>query len=452
MLFNSIDFILFFLPVVLLLFYSVPVRARLYVLCLSSLFFYGWSGIIPLLFMIAAILWGFLTAIIFQSNRKKWSVVVSIIFPLMILYVYKYLNFTFDTFVVGLETRDSFYFLLAVVLPPGISFYTFQIVSYSIDIYDDTYPVERNLLKLATYISFFAQLIAGPILRYDQISAQLTRISTEKILKPNIIGGLKLISIGLFTKVYFADVLAFFQGPHFLWGIKNPLDAAFHVFAYSFQIYYDFWSYSVIAIGLGRLFSIELPINFKEPYVSLNPKIFWRNWHVTLSYWMRDYLYLRLGGNNKYLRNIIIVFLLVGLWHGAGWNFVAWGGYHAILVVLYHLTRSYWDRMPGVIQIAITFLLVSLAWPLFKFGFVETAVLLGKMFDLSQLSAPAIYSYRPWTYLGIIAGWTFLAREKHWLYNTKSMPLFDWPLAHAALFCAAVFSFPLSKTFIYFRF
>ena len=196
-----------------------------------------------------------------------------------------------------------------------------------------------------SFATFFAHLIAGPIMRYGDLQPQLRALQTTQILKPNIVSGLKMLSIGLFLK-YLSRTFV----PRELQRQLSPLDGLTAVDQitqigfWAAQIYYDFWAYSVMAIGLGRLFSIELPVNFREPYLSRNPREFWQRWHITLSYWLRDYVYIRMGGRNSYVRNILVVFALVGLWHGAGWNFVAWGIYHAALVIGYHFAAPIWDR------------------------------------------------------------------------------------------------------------
>ncbi len=247
--------------------------------------------------------------------------------------MFKYLGFILDTVQAQPETRDHFWLFFSIVLPAGISFYTFEIVSYSLDVADKKIEPERDLLRFTSFATFFPHLIAGPIMRYADLRQQLQALQTTQVLKPNIVSGLKLLSIGLVFKIFVAD----FSGTRVAKASDLPLDQLSgidqftQVAFWSSQIYYDFWAYSVMAIGLGRLFCIELPVNFREPYLSRDPREFWQRWHVTLSYWLRDYVYIRMGGRESYVRNILIVFALVGLWHGAGWNFVAWGLYHALL-------------------------------------------------------------------------------------------------------------------------
>jgi len=232
----------------------------------------------------------------------------------------------------------------------------------------------------------------------------------------------------------------------------GAIDQVVQIAFWSMQIYYDFWAYSVMAIGLGRLFCIELPINFREPYLSPNPREFWQRWHVTLSYWLRDYVYIRMGGRESYVRNILIVFALVGLWHGAGWNFVAWGVYHGCLVILYKFTQPLWDRLPRAAAIGLCFVLVSFGWPLFFLSLSDYVLFLRHL-----LVAPwhlAVYQRIHLLYLGVIMLITFGLREKNWLYNDplRRNPLTDSPVLAGAFMFASLLFVSVSKTFIYFRF
>jgi alginate O-acetyltransferase complex protein AlgI len=401
---------------------------------------------------VASIIWAWLTAFVCYRRPNYWSVGLVSSFPLAVLFLFKYLSFSLDSLGVPPEHRTYFSFFLSVVLPAGISFYTFEIISYGFDIADGRQRPERKFLPLAIHISFFPQLIAGPILRYEQISKQLERISSTQHIRPNLARGLKYFSVGLFGKIFVADILAAFSKFNFdLATNRSSLDATFSVFAYSFRIYYDFWAYSLMAMGLALMFAIELPRNFVQPYRSVNPRDFWRRWHVTLSFWLRDYVYIRLRGNQRYVRNIVIVFLACGLWHGAGWNFVVWGLYHALLVLGYHYVRGPWDRLPRLLQVGLTFVLISLGWPLFYSDFSQYLQLMTQMFSFSAETAVR-FGPAHWAYLTCIAVWTFGQREEHWLYNAEPRQVADWPVLHAGLACAAVLFFSYRETFIYFRF
>ncbi len=451
--FNDLGFLLLFLPAVLAVFYLVPAKLRLAVIVAASLFFYGLSGIVPLEFMVMSVAWGYGTGFVLARVGGRAALAAAISFPLIVLYFFKYLGFTLASVGAGDGTYSLFGPILAVTLPAGISFYTFQIVSYSIDQYDRSVATEDSPLRFAAYISFFPQLIAGPILRYSQIREQLIRIQTQPRLHPDVASGLKFLSVGLFAKTFGSDILLTLQ-ERFNPGLSNSSpDAAFSVLAYSFIIYYDFWSYSLMAIGLGKLFCIDLPRNFLEPYKSTSPQDFWRRWHVTLSYWLRDYVYLRLGGNLRYTRNILIVFLACGLWHGAGWNFLVWGGYHGAFVVLYHVAKPWWDRLPQRLAIALTFSIVTLGWPLFYLDLTQYAELLSVLFAFT--GEPARYGAASWALLAAIATWTFWVDEEKWLFGTPTTSffrVFQRPAFQAGLVTVAVLFFSYSRTFIYFRF
>ncbi|MBT5298738.1 MAG: MBOAT family protein [Rhodospirillaceae bacterium] len=322
--FNTSEFLFVFLPLVIVVFHVAPRIARLPVLLASSFFFYWVSGDLAFTLLVVTVVWSALMAFLVARYNSLWIIIGAVAAPLGFLFIFKYLGFALDVVGAGAGTRGHFGFILQHVLPAGISFYTFQVVSYLIDIRDGTVAPEKNPIKFATFISFFPQLIAGPILRFEQISGQLDRIAGEPRLTPDLRSGVKFLTWGLAYKILFADVLRSFHELHDLTA-GGGLDALYSVLAYSLIIYFDFWSYSLMAIGLGKFFCIDLPRNFHEPYMSTSPREFWRRWHVTLSFWLRDYVYLRLGGNRAYILNIVVVFVACGIWHGAGWNFIVWG-------------------------------------------------------------------------------------------------------------------------------
>lgn len=452
--FNSLEFLVLFLPATLMAFYAVPMRLRLWVLVGASLLFYGVSGIEVLAAFLIAIAWGYGTAFLFAKWPKPAAVVLAVSVPLFILIMFKYLNFILNNVHASPATKDHFWFFLNIILPAGISFYTFELVSYSIDVADGKIEPDRDLLRFAGFATFFPHLIAGPIMRYADLRDQLRALQETPTLAPNFVLGIKLLSIGLFFKIFVADVC----GLIITRAGGVPLDQlmAFDQLAeiglWSMQIYYDFWAYSIMAIGLARLFCIELPVNFREPYLSENPREFWRRWHVTLSYWLRDYVYIKMGGRDAYVFNILIVFALVGLWHGAGWNFVAWGVYHGFLVIAYHLAAPAWDRLPRPLAIALTFTLVSLGWPLFFLNLEQYAAFLGHL-----VTAPwgaAAFGLHHLIFLLAVGFVTFGLREAHWLYNepVRRHAVSDSPALIASLMFAGLLFISLSRTFIYFRF
>ncbi len=450
--FNSSAFLFLFLPVVLVAFYVVPRQLRLVVLLLGSLFFYGMSGDMAVSLLMLTVVWAAVMAFALQRSKNRALLWLVILMPLGVLFLFKYLGFALSIVDPDGSSRDTFSFILRYSLPAGISFYTFQIVSYLLDIRDGKAAPDRNPLIFATFASYFPQLIAGPILRYHELRDQLVHVSTAPRLRPALREGIKFLSIGLVYKIFFADILRSFQEAHRVADGGGALDALFAVVAYSFIIYFDFWSYSLMAIGLAKLFSINLPRNFREPYLSATPRDFWRRWHVTLSYWLRDYVYIRLGGNRNYVRNIVIVFLAVGLWHGAGWNFLVWGAYHAVLVILYHWSRPVWDGRPLALQVGVTFVLVSLGWPLFYLDISGYGEIMATIFTLEAPATALRFGLAHWAYLAAIAAWVFLTREDSWLFNDTPRTLLDNPVVLGLLFAVSVLFLQFGRTFIYFQF
>lgn len=450
--FNSIEFLVFFLPATLFLFYVLPKRYRVTVLLLASLVFYGMTGDMALTLLVVTIAWAAGIAVIVKRKPNLPVMWLAILVPLGFLFTFKYLGFALSIIDPSGGSREMFSFILRYTLPAGISFYTFQIVSYLIDVRDGRIEMEGNPIRFAAYVALFPQLIAGPILRYHELRDQLIHISETTRLKPDVSRGVKYLSVGLAYKVFFADVLRFFQESHNLVAGGGAADALFAVLSYSFIIYFDFWAYSLMAIGLAKLFCIHLPRNFMEPYLSLSPKEFWRRWHVTLSFWLRDYVYLRLGGNVHYVRNIAIVFVAVGVWHGAGYNFIVWGAYHAALVLAYHWTRPAWDRLPQALQIAATFALVSLGWPLFYLdigGYIDVMTVI---LTLQPATAAVQFGTGAWLYLGGVASWTFFTREDNWLFNERPGRVSDNPVVHGIIFSVSVIFLYFAQNFIYFNF
>jgi alginate O-acetyltransferase complex protein AlgI len=438
----------------MLAFYSAPMRLRLWVIVGSSLLFYGASGWAVLLAFLIAIFWSYCTAFIFCRWSNAPAIVLAISLPLFVLIMFKYLNFILNTVQAAPETRDHFWFFLSILLPAGISFYTFELVCYSIDIADRKIEPERDLLRFVSFATFFPHLIAGPIMRYTDLCDQLRALQETPTLQPRFVSGFKLLSIGLFFKIFIADVCGMIAGktssvPQDQLMVFDQLG---EITCWSFQIYYDFWAYSVMAIGLGRLFCIELPLNFKEPYLSENPRQFWQRWHVTLSYWLRDYVYVRMGGRGDYVRNILIVFALVGLWHGAGWNFVVWGIYHGLLVIVYRLTAPTWDRLPRSLATALTFVLVSLGWPLFFLNLKQYGAFIAHV-----VTAPwgaSAFHFHHLMFLAVVGFVTFGLRERNWLYNEPigCKWISDSPILMASLMFIGLAFISLTRTFIYFRF
>lgn len=386
MLFNSVDFFIFLIAVCALVF-TIPSNWRKYFLLSASYFFYAyWDAKFLSLILLSTLVDFFCGLEIEKSSsrsHKKKLLTLSLIINLGILSCFKYFDFFASSLIVALNslglnlTHDS----LGIILPVGISFYTFQTLSYTIDVYRGNARAENNLFNFALYVCYFPQLVAGPIERPDRLLPQLK--SKIQFNLDNFLAGSELILIGLVRKVVFADILA----QHVDYVFLNPaardsMEIISGVIFFSFQIYYDFAGYSLIAIGVSRLFGINLMTNFKTPYFSKGFKDFWSRWHISLSTWFRDYLYIPLGGSkDKSLltfRNIAIVFCLSGLWHGADWKFVLWGAIHGGLVIFEHFLTKLNIKTPKFLDplfILLTFLLTSLAWVPFRSKSIEQALL-----------------------------------------------------------------------------
>jgi len=391
MLFNSIAFLLF-LPTVFILYWFVckkNLRLQNALILIVSYVFYGWWDWRFLGLIAASSLVDYLVGrALMQTeviSKRKWLLAASLVFNLGMLGFFKYSNFFIESWIdawasVGVGTQAN---TLSIILPVGISFYTFQTLSYTIDVYRKKLEPTKNLLQFAAYVSFFPQLVAGPIERAKNLLPQFVK---ERVFKTQFaISGLYLIIWGLFKKMVVADNCAFFVNQIF----SDPqnyssLELLGGSVLFAFQIYGDFSGYSDIAIGVARLFGFSLMTNFAFPYFSRDIAEFWRRWHISLSTWFRDYLYIPLGGSRgnktQQIRNIAIVFLVSGFWHGANWTFIVWGGIHALLflpLLLLHRNRKNidikninWRHLPTIMG---TFIVVTLAWVFFRADSVTIA-------------------------------------------------------------------------------
>ena len=457
MIFNAFDFLFVFLPLTLALFFMPGLReARPYVLIAASLVFYGLAGLEHALVLTIDILWVYAIINLKGFRQNRFLLACAIFPPVLALAYYKYATFLIGTFF-DLDlaaNQERFSLLVNVLLPAGISFFTFQLLSFAIDRYRGDIQEMPSLPRFAAYISFFPQLVAGPILRYRDVAVPLRRLITFNLDGARAARGIGYICLGLAAKVLIADTLS-----HYLAGYRDHPEALdqiaglYVIFAYSFQIYFDFYGYSMIAIGLGALFGFDFPHNFKRPYSALNPRDFWRRWHITLSFWIRDYLYIPLGGNSAYTRNILIVMAACGLWHGAGWTFVVWGLYHALLVIGYHHGQGRWDRLPQVIQCAITFTLVSIGWILFLYDFDGVSAFVQSLIGLSSgtVAAPSL---EMWGVLLTAALVCFTIHLEPWAENNHKNPWWvtTTNVGFAILFVTTLMFLNRSETFIYFRF
>lgn len=369
MVFSSIIFLFYFLPIVLALYYLVPNKLKNLILLISSFIFYFYGEPKYVLLMVFSIISTYICGIFVDKYRgtkkSKIFLILEIIISIGLLIYFKYANFIIKNINLWLSQKID---LINVLLPIGISFYTFQMISYVVDVYKGEVKVQKNILKLATYVSLFPQLIAGPIVRYSTIEKQLE--NREYSINKFALGVRRFI-IGLGKKVMIANVIGVLVNNFLISDDKSVLFYWLYAIGVMLQIYFDFSGYSDMAIGLGKMFGFEFLENFNYPYIATSITDFWRRWHISLSTWFRDYVYIPLGGNRvskiKWLRNIMIVWLLTGLWHGAEWNFIIWGIFFGILLIIektFLLKRA--EKIPKIFKIAYTLFFVMISFIIFN--------------------------------------------------------------------------------------
>lgn len=379
MVFSSMVFLGLFLPVTFLVYYLFPERFRNALLALASILFYAWGEPRFVILMLVSVALNFYSARLLDRSEYRRAILASAVtLNLLILAVFKYGNFAVDNLnaLLGLAGVSSIT-IKPIALPIGISFYTFHAISYLIDIYRRNAKPNRNIIEYSLYIMLFPQLIAGPIIRYKDIYTQL---STRSASLDDITAGVVRFTMGLAKKVLIANQLGMvadvgFDAPA---NHLGALVAWICLACYTLQIYFDFSGYSDMAIGLGRLFGFRFPENFNYPYSARSIQDFWRRWHISLSTWFRDYVYIPLGGNRKgearTLLNLWTVFLLTGIWHGASWNFVIWGAIHGFFLMLERFGRRLNVPIPRAIGMIYTIVVVMLAWVFFRSSSLEQAV------------------------------------------------------------------------------
>jgi alginate O-acetyltransferase complex protein AlgI len=417
MLFNSFPFLLLFLPTTLLVAKSIRGVRLLAWLTLSSLFFYIFVGepwfVLPMLVT--------LTVDFFVAQRLERSVagprrnllfVLSLCGNLGLLFYFKYARLILGTaddilmFAAGRHAvSPQVLGFLRIALPAGISFYTFQSLSYIIDVYRGVAHAETNFWRYASFIAFFPHLVAGPLTRHNQLIPQLDAVALDGV-RSRWPEGVFLFVIGLFKKVVIADRVASYIDPVIL--DPNSMNAVvgwLALLGYTVQLYFDFSGYSDMAIGLGRLFGVELPRNFDSPLQSRNPRDFWNRWHITLGAWLRDYLFtplsyvfLRRGWDTRLslASALLITMFLGGLWHGASWSFAVFGVYHGLLLIVFHATKKRWGRMPPVLQVMLSFLLVVISFVIFRAPtFGQSLVWYGRLFGTNGVGLASLVAYKP---------------------------------------------------------
>ncbi len=396
MVFSSHIFVFYFLPLALLIYYALPLKRNLFLLVASYAFYAWWNPTFTVL-MFAATFVNYLCGLVIarseaRSSRAKAAVAVSAVASLGLLGFFKYFVFlqVNANRLIDLFGGESFN-VLWITLPVGISFYIFQSMSYPIDVYRGVSPPVRSFWDFACFVSLFPQLIAGPIVRYNTVAEQLVK-RTHSV--DRFASGVALFILGFAKKVLLANSVAHAADAAFAAEAPLWIDAWAGIAAYAFQIYFDFSGYSDMAIGLGRMLGFEFPRNFDSPYRSQSITEFWRRWHISLSTFLRDYLYIPLGGNRKGRRrtyvNLMIVMLLGGLWHGANWTFLCWGGFHGVMLALerWNGKRSFYHGCPRAVRIGFTFVLVLISWVFFRAESLPDALdYLGAMFGLVPAGA-----------------------------------------------------------------
>ncbi len=481
MLFNSIDFLIYYLPIVIAGFFSLT-SLRLYPLArawllASSLFFYGYWDVRFLPLLVGSILFNYLCGkqILAQSSRKTLLLWIGISSNLALLFYFKYVNFFLSVM------QGSTYSLSEIVLPLGISFFTFTQIAYLVDAYQGK-AEECDILSYGLFVTIFPHLIAGPILHHKQMITQFKSTQLYTVSWPHIAQGTFLFVIGLSKKMLIADPLSSYVVPVFDWDLPVIpfIQAWVGALSYTLQLYFDFSGYSDMAVGLGLLFNLYLPINFNSPYQADSIIDFWRRWHITLSHFLKDYLYIPLGGNRAgewaKMRNLFITMVLGGLWHGAGWTFVLWGACHGSFLIINHLWRRFNLHMPHWLARTVTLLAVIVGWVIFRAPDVPTAFnILSGMAGLHGIVLPEKYAQslaflngfgvsfetlitsnfhlQSLVFLVVVfCGALWLPNSQIWMERFKQRPLL-WSIPCLVLFFACVTQFDESiAQFLYYQF
>ncbi len=464
MVFSSLEFIFIFMPVFFLCYYIVPKKAQNVVLLAGSLCFYFVGTIHNLeyfVLFIITIITDFALAVCMEKYvaHKKFFLFVGVFLHLLSLVTFKYSGFIINE--INRLTQNVNY-TVDILLPIGISFYTFQGISYIIDVYRGNAKAEKSLLKYAVYISMFAQLIAGPIVTYSHVNQELYQRSIKRNC---ILKGLGTFIFGLGLKVLLANPIGKLWSQTCAIGfesISTPL-AWMAIFAFSFQIYFDFWGYSLMAIGLGKMLGFNLPKNFDHPYTSLTMTELWRRWHITLGSWFREYLYIPLGGNRNgevaTVRNLLVVWLLTGLWHGAGYNFILWGTVLFVIIVLEKfLIGKFLNKFPAIGHMYMV-LLIPITWVIFAIDDIgQLGIFFTRLFPFCEKGVWSTFRYDYLKYLDLyypffIAGILFSTKLPFCiLKRIKSQTIVG--LLLAVIFGASVYCMyrGFDDPFLYFRF
>lgn len=375
MLFTSISFLYYFLPVLILIYFLTPKKYKNIILLIASLVFYFYGEPKYVFLMIIEIIIAYIGAILIDKykNQSKNILITTLFIHIFLLIIFKYTDFIIQAIN---DISNANIKLLNIALPIGISFYTFQIISYVIDVYNGKVKVQKNIIKLATYVSLFPQLVAGPIVRYQTVEKELDdRVHSFN----NFAYGIRRFTIGLAKKVLIANALGELCTKAFVLNETTVIFYWIFGISYMLELYFDFSAYSDMAIGLGRIFGFHFPENFNYPYISKSITEFWRRWHITLSTWFKDYVYIPLGGNRngkyKQIRNILIVWLLTGIWHGANWTFLIWGLLFGIILIIEKLwLNKFMEKLPSFIRRIYVLFIVMILFIIFNSDNMQVAL------------------------------------------------------------------------------
>ena len=460
MVFSSIPFLYYFLPLVVLVYFLVPGKGRNTVLLVSSLVFYGWGEPKLLFLMIFTIVLFYFCGLAIgragEARRKKFWLILSVVISISLLGLFKYADFFIGSFnaVTGLSLP-----FLRLALPVGISFYTFQCLSYTIDVYRGRVPPQKNLLSFGAYVAMFPQLIAGPIVRYSDIALQLEHRSHSL---EGFFQGMERFLVGLGKKVILADNFALLVSLFRQSGEKSVLFYWMYAVAFLLNVYFDFSGYSDMAIGLGRIFGFTFIENFNYPYMSRSVTEFWRRWHMSLGSWFRDYVYIPMGGNRvsrgRWVFNIFTVWMLTGLWHGAAWNFVLWGIFFGVLLMV-EKWLPVLQKLPDILRHGYVLFLVLMSFVLFNAeSLAQAASDFGGMFGygVPLVSAPAVYYLKSYALLfaaGVVGSTPAVKCMARRIGTTKAGVLLEPVLlVFLLLVCTAYLVDGSFSPFLYFRF
>lgn len=454
-----------FLPFVLTLYYITPRRFRNLTLFIVDLVFYAWGEPWLVILMLFSILLNYTSGILIGINREKKGLarfifILSVILNLGLLGFFKYAGFIGETLNMVMPFLNIP--ILEIALPIGISFYTFQTMSYTIDVYKNTVKVQKNIITFGTYVSLFPQLIAGPIVRYEDVAEQLMH---RKETLQGFTDGVKLFLIGLSKKVLLANEMGNLWDAVRESGTQSgALGSWVGIIAYTFQIYFDFCGYSEMAMGLGKMFGFDFLKNFDYPYISKSITEFWRRWHISLGTWFREYVYIPLGGNRKGLYrqiiNIAVVWFLTGLWHGASWNFILWGLYFGVLLMIEKLFMlKVLKKAPAIISHIYSIIIILFGWVLFYFeNLNEMGIFLARMFGsdgfmMSGDISVKIISYIPLLIVSAITSTPLISKLYHKIKSKHILYVIDNAgCVLALLLCTAALVSSDYNPFLYYKF